>query len=342
MKLTKRSEYNAPIANFTNPATGAAVSYIDESQQRRDPAEFNIDLDTVRKQVIYDSAEQLMQEALECISDTTFAEVHARWERNRHSSDNFLGRKFRSWQEVFSAATEGDYERAAEIDRMAEEIKRSGLPQPKSRKRKRNFSEMNGDDVDYDRLRAGQPYWVEKTRETHDGPATITIVANMATPGHLHWEDVAWRSAAAIALTKILEEAGYRVELWLCTYGHGRYLQTTGCHNRLWATHAVRMKQHDAPLNLPAIAAISSGWAYRTIWFAAIAQNHEHLLKANWIRCTSVGAPMAIPREVAADFAFATDEELQVLDDVFGRSEAIASAARILNSLVDRQAASRG
>ncbi len=74
-----------------------------------------------------------------------------------------------------------------------------------------------------------------------------------------------WRGAAAVALTRLLEEAGYRVELWAA-------VKVT----RVWqrkdkfdtaVMDAVCLKRAGDPLDESTLISAVSGWFFRTVTF---------------------------------------------------------------------------
>lgn len=177
--------------------------------------------------------------------------------------EHFFGRTFADFDEVRRATTEKWDEGLAVVERMLDDLKAVSLPQPRSRRRRTRFSEDNGDEVDFDRLRDGRPFWRTSRRENSKGPGTITIIANMDAACTVSPQDVLWRGAAAVALTHLLESAGYRVELWTVNPSREAWQDKT----QIFA--AARVKAHGEPLDMGACIAAVSAWFLRTVGFAS-------------------------------------------------------------------------
>ena len=173
--------------------------------------------------------------------------------------ESWVGRDFTSWQDVYSSARQPWDEGVEIVERMVAELESIGLPKPKSRKRKSRFSEDDGDELDYDRLRTGQAFWRRCQRENMAGPQTVTLVVDVSTRGSVAHEDILWRGAAAIAITKVLEEAGFRVELWMarCSNKYGR--------DGLGTVVGVNLKRAGDPLDIATLIAAVSGWFFRSV-----------------------------------------------------------------------------
>ena len=150
------------------------------------------------------------------------------------------------------------------MERMTKDLCDADLPQPTSRRRKTRFSECDGDQLDYDRLRSGRDYWRTSRRQNTKGPATLTVIVDIGANAHVDHDDILWRGSAAVALTKLLEEAGYRVELWAVDYAdHGQWENGNPVHQ----LNAVRLKECSEPIDASTLINAVSGWAFRTLWF---------------------------------------------------------------------------
>ena len=179
-----------------------------------------------------------------------------------HNEDR-VGRCFESWGEVDAAARAPWDEGRAIVESMEAKLEDVGLPKPKSRKRKTRFAEDDGSELDYARLRSGQEFWRRCERQNTAGPQTVTIVIDLNAHAGIGHEDILWRGAAAIAMTKILEQADFRVELWTIHCADKCYSDGTGHCN------AVCLKRPGDPLDIATFAAAVSGWFYRSLMFRA-------------------------------------------------------------------------
>lgn len=191
--------------------------------------------------------------------------------RNFDNTQNrsFTGRSFRDWEAVFTATREAWSEGIAVLDRMLNDIAGADLPKPVSRKRKMRFDEADGDELDYDRLRSGQDCWRQTRRQSTRGPATITVLVDVCANAHVDHQDILWRGAAAVALTKLLEEAGYRVELWAVEKTAGLWASPGSSSFDLDGMMAVCLKQPSDALDTSTLISAVSGWFFRTVFFRA-------------------------------------------------------------------------
>lgn len=174
----------------------------------------------------------------------------------------FYGRRFSSWEDIVAATAEPWADGLAVVERMLADLDGADLPKPVSRRRKLRFTEDAGDELDYDRLRDGRDFWRSAPRATSRGPSTITIVADIRARCSIDHRDILWRGAAAVALTYLLEQAGYSVELWAA-----QAEQAAFSNGDMFL--AVCLKQAGDPVDLGALAAGVSAWFYRTVGFSA-------------------------------------------------------------------------
>lgn len=185
----------------------------------------------------------------------------------------WLGRDLKTWAQVEAASRSAWDEGLAVIDRMLADLADAEMPRPKSRRRRTRFSQDNGDELDYDRLRDGRDYWRTSRRENTHGPSTITIVANVGANANVNHEDILWRGAAAIALATRLEEAGYRVEIWAgWRSAHLRSTKRNPKRKRdydVTGVAAICLKRPDDPVDPSTLVAAVSGWFFRTVFFKA-------------------------------------------------------------------------
>jgi hypothetical protein len=177
----------------------------------------------VRKQV-FDSIQEMVQAC-----DSAFqAGRYRRDDATIRRDAEFLGRAFTGWAEVVAKVGEYWPEGLDLVQEMLFELRNiAGQARPKSRVRRGRWSADDGDEIDMDRLRAGQDCWGQTVREEHDAPQTLCLVFALSTPSSRRSAEVLWRGAVAVILADLLEACGYRVELWAvnCTayYDGGGY-----------------------------------------------------------------------------------------------------------------------
>jgi hypothetical protein len=181
---------------------------------------------------------------------------------------SWLGRRFDDWTDVVEATRSPWDDGLQVVDRMVSALNDARLPKPVSRRRKTRFAEDAGDEIDNDRLRDGRDYWRRCERQNISGPATITVIADMRAACSVNHRDILWRGAAAVALTYLLEEAGYRVELWAAQAEKDAF---SGRERKKGTDMfvAVCLKRPSDPVDLGALVAGVSAWFYRLIGFGA-------------------------------------------------------------------------
>lgn len=211
---------------------------------------------------VFDSVEDMIDSLTDQVAEDRWAEHD--YSRRR----SFIGRYLRDWNGVCKAARNPWADGIEVLDRMLRDLGNAQLPKPKSRRRRTRFSEDNGDEVDYDRLRDGRAFWRSSRRESTRGPATVTVLVDVGANCNVDHQNILWRGAAAIALTKRLEEAGYRIELWAVQ--KSEHVWSSRRAGGRWDLHkmdAVCLKRPGEPLDPSTLISTVSGWFFRTVFF---------------------------------------------------------------------------
>ncbi len=184
-------------------------------------------------------------------------------QRNMEGSEPTLPRGFfRDWPDVAEAVQTPWLRGVKTVNMMAADLMKQAMPEPTAPRRKSRWSDDDGDEVDNDRLRAGAPFWRQSYRQVTRAPRTITVAVNVSTAWDVRPEEILWRGAAAVALTKILESLGFGVELWAFNnVSSGFEVSHYG-----WFS-ALKLKAAGSPLNLSSVACGISGWFFRTAFF---------------------------------------------------------------------------
>ena len=275
----------------------------------------------------YDTLAEFQADSLEGMNPKWTAAV----ESFRRNKSSFIGRKFSSWGEIIEAANSAWGDGLDAIEEMIRDIRAAEMPRPKSRRRKRRFDEMDGDEVDLDRLRSGNPYWATTHRENRDGPEDITIVVHVGGNCSQRSMDLLWQGAAAIAATEILEEAGFRVRLIASQRSHHVWASKSGGHFDTDGAVSVVLKNAGDPLDKSTLANAISGWYYRTMYFA----HHGHRSPGGYeIKgvCPSLGSNRRPAKE---EIEFATqDSSAKIISGCYSKADAIDAACGIIRDMV--------
>lgn len=183
---------------------------------------------------------------------------------NLVQSTDFLGRGIKDLNEAITMLSQDWPEGLKQYEEMFQRIKDEELPQPISIIRHRTWSDEEGDEIDLDRLKRGQPYWQSSHRTKRPGQPTITIISNIGARGLVNAEDILWRGAAAVVLSEYLERAGFRVELMIANYVSHPFPR----HRDVRFLTAVTLKRPNETLDVSTFINAISGWFFRTIMFA--------------------------------------------------------------------------
>lgn len=182
---------------------------------------------------------------------------------------SFVGRSFDGDAKKLEAALDGNWGYGMDVvTTMVSKLEAGTMPKPKSRRRRRSWQE-DGDEVCIDRLRSGQEFWRVSQRQVRNAPQNITLLVDIGANASVKSKDILWRGAAAVVVTKMLEEAGYRVELWAGEYAKSAYQDGTDSAN------FTCLKRSQSPLSVSSLINGVSGWCFRTMFFGAIAVSHK-------------------------------------------------------------------
>lgn len=222
-----------------------------------------ITIDGQRTQFIsFESTGELVTESFQKLRGGRYA--NSGWDILGHG--HWAGAYFSTWQDVLKKTENVWTEGMERYSKMLEKLRELELPKPVNIRRRGVWSEEGGDEIDVDRLRRGVPYWRTTHRDHRPGPVSKTIVTNLSTAAIVRHEDILWRGAAAVCLTELLEQAGYRVELWAANHVRKGY------ENGDNGLQAVCLKRPSDPLDTSTLVNCVSGWFFRTAIFAAYEQ----------------------------------------------------------------------
>lgn len=211
------------------------------------------DFDPKAECIIADSAQEMAGGAYRA---TVKNPLKRTWDCER---DYWIGRRFSSLKDVVDKTSQPWEEGLKAVWDMIQQVRDSKLPTLTSRKRRTNFKEHEGDDVDLDKMRSGQAYWRAAERKKVNGPGTMTLIIDTYASCAVNFDIMFWRAAAGLALAYLMEEAGYRLNIWSAA------AVANGYEDRTSYMAATKIKGHRDPLNIGLAASISSPWFFRTI-----------------------------------------------------------------------------
>lgn len=174
--------------------------------------------------------------------------------------DYWIGRKFKDGDDCHQALNELWDKGMSMLDKCRSKLEQIDMPTPESIVPRLAFNEYDGGFVDFDRLRAGQDFWMAPENCNSKSPRIITLACDMGGNCNATVEEIAWRGVAAVALTEILEKAGYRVELFAYNFG------TNSSKEHVFQT--ICLKRSGEPLDVGRVINGMSSWILRTWVFA--------------------------------------------------------------------------
>lgn len=173
-----------------------------------------------------------------------------------------MGRKFKDIKEAAAAATQPWDDGIKMVSEMLVELRKEvKLPKPVSLKRQKVWSDEDGDEIDFDRLRAGDAFYRTTKKQNAVKSRQLTLFVDIGGAASVSAKDILWRGIAVIALSKILEDAGYRVELWTVEAAEEAFESGKGL-----AT-LTQLKAMQDRLNIGKIASCVSAWYFRSVGF---------------------------------------------------------------------------
>jgi hypothetical protein len=185
----------------------------------------------------------------------------------QNMQESFIGRgDIRSYED-FEKTTEQLWQEGMEVLNMyLERLSKAAIPELKSHKRKIEWSwdDDGSGEFDPDRAAQGLPPWRKSTREQNTGPTEVTIITDSTAQWSMDSTDILWRGAAALAMTKLLEDKGYKVELWVASGS------TLFMGRPYGVVLACNLKRCQDPLDMSTLVNTVSGWYYRTGTFACM------------------------------------------------------------------------
>jgi len=208
------------------------------------------------------------------------------------------------------------------IQQFVERLQSVQFPELKSKVRKLRYDPDDGDEICIDRLRSGQEFWRTSKREQAIGQQEVTVIAEVGCSSYVTWQDVLWRGASAVALVKLLEERGYRCEVWMTNGGRHQgvsYIMTS------------LLKITSDVLDVSTLACAFSSWAYRTLGFNNILTNQS---RWNLGLYSAIDMPRT-PQATELD-SISKDENRIFISDVFSFNAAANLIESELQKLNER------
>lgn len=211
-------------------------------------------------------------------------------------------------------------ERALELKREIEDLS----PRPVSVRRRLRWR-AEGDELSHERLYAGQldQMWRVGARESQRSPRILSILGHFGGTADRTDEEMFWSGAAMLAMSDVLENAGYSTELKAVNYSRN-FEMAAGAG----LVTIVRLKEAGEPLraDVVAVCASHSGF-FRT--FGLLMKERAPFSVAGGHGQTADFAPI-VPDLVDAG---AMDRADVVIGQVSNRAEAVAELRRAVERI---------
>lgn len=208
------------------------------------------------------NSEMFVFDSVTDMTDYTDANM---WDKLYTKSENFLGEKIESGEQLRDKIKSAWEYGLTVLGEYSIKLENEAKIELKSHKRKIVYSTEGGDEVDVEKSQEqGQIVWRKYVREESTGPTEVTIITDTTTAYFMDSADILWRGAAAIALTKLLEDRGYKVELWVV---NGTELYS-GKDTKVCT--ACCLKRCSDPLDTSTLINTVAGWFYRTATFGLL------------------------------------------------------------------------
>lgn len=208
------------------------------------------------------------------------------------------------------------------IDDMMRELTDAVTQKPKTRRRRRRWSDEGGDDVCYDRLRAGQDrFWVDREKRECSGPGTATVLLNVCAHSGWKSKDILWRGAAALCITELLTDAGFNVEVVVGAVSSQCFTDGTD------AFTAVTVKRANDRLDRSSLTNAVSGWFFRSVMFAAWQVGEQNGRTAD----SGLGYPKPLNQDMID--LMTGDERAVIVEEIFSKEDAIEMVRNALTEM---------
>lgn len=192
-------------------------------------------------------------------------------DRQRGKVNSWLGNDIASMEDAYGLLNQGWADGAVRAGEMAMDL--VGRIEAMEGFRIRAKWSDTGEELDPDRAIAGEwdVAWQEPTRRRVAGASNIvTLAGSYGGNSNIDSESLFWSGAQMIAVTDLLERAGYRVELMGAS--HTRF------GNNVRYLNIIHAKGPDEPLRPDALASVfSNAGVYRTIGFELYFRNPVRL-----------------------------------------------------------------
>lgn len=169
--------------------------------------------------------------------------------RSEVKPGHYYGKDTKSLDYLLDLHRNGWPEGVAKAMELADAI-RDAVPQAEKPRRRPRWADQ-GDEVSMTRVYNGMldRAWRSTRKVKSTGPKVVSIDVDVCHNSNISAEALFWSGACAVAITDVLEDMGYRVELFATAVTHE---YGNACLTRLV------VKRADEPLNINSVAALAA------------------------------------------------------------------------------------
>lgn len=230
---------------------------------------------------------------------------------------SFVGRNLKTFEDALNASKDIWTEGMEIGEDVYQQLKSEIEIELKNCKRKVKFNPEDGDEIDLERLYAGQDFWRTSERDG-DAPGEFSVAIQTSTPWTKTPYEAMWRGIVGVIVAEILEEAGHRVRI----VGVEKTDLTRIGVNVI----AVELKGFADPMDRSSLINGLSGWYHRTVRLATMAT-------ANGI-WDSRGFPIEHVFASDLDTVLGETENRMFVSDVYTRGESVRMVTDELQKFV--------
>jgi hypothetical protein len=254
---------------------------------------------------------------------------------------DWLGREgISGWGDIWKMAAGVWPDGMERVRKIRDAVGRAAIPAPRSTFRRGKW-DVVGDHYDLERARVGAEPWRTTTRVKLPANQHITLMVQLHAPAMATPEQLFGAPATALAITEILERAGYTVEIvgyvYTCQMYAGTGITAAGrLSDRLYMT--VPVKAHGKPPALSAMVNVVSPWFFRTATFGMFhaAEEHGVTLSGGYGGALYLHNMETEMSAVRADYP---GRDVYTLGNVWDADAAVSVARRVIDEVGRRSAA---
>lgn len=183
----------------------------------------------------------------------------------REERENFRGLPIKKILESKYSYTDG-VKKYKEIESSLE-IEADSLLGNKDVKRK--WSDIDGDDMDYERLLGGFPFLSQRVFEEgkKNGGKYITIYVDIGEPWYVGYNEMLHKAFTVVKITDFLESIGKRIKIVIAMFQ--RYNGRFKGESIETSTFFIPVKDFNDPLSIGTLITVLSPWMFR-YWFFSL------------------------------------------------------------------------